>query len=101
MLAKAIGLPAANVEIGNAQGIDYLLVERYDRIRTQSTDTNILSLGRLHPEDFCQALNIAGKKYEHEGGPSIKQCFELIRKTSSAPLIDIPTLLDDNATPFL
>ena len=30
-LAAAIGLNVAKAEIGNVEGIDYLLVERYDR----------------------------------------------------------------------
>ena len=30
-LAQAIGLHTANMEIGKVEGIDYLLVERYDR----------------------------------------------------------------------
>ena len=30
-LANAIGMPTAKAEIGNVEGIDYLLVERYDR----------------------------------------------------------------------
>ena len=33
-------------------------------------------------------------KYQNEGGPSIKQCFELIRAASSTPVIDLQALLD-------
>ena len=33
-------------------------------------------------------------KYQNEGGPSIKQCFELVRTASSTPVIDLQALLD-------
>jgi serine/threonine-protein kinase HipA len=90
-LAQAIGLPAVNVAVGQVEGIDYLLVQRYDR--ALSTDTG--NLRREHQEDFCQALGIVPEhKYQNEGGPSLRQCFELIRATSSTPVIDLQVLLD-------
>ena len=33
-------------------------------------------------------------KYQNEGGPSLKQCFALLRKVSNAPVIDLAHLLD-------
>src|SRR6202142_2049337 len=33
-------------------------------------------------------------KYQKEGGPSLKQCFRLLREASSAPVIDLARLLD-------
>jgi serine/threonine-protein kinase HipA len=52
-------------------------------------------LERLHQEDFCQALGIVSEqKYQKEGGPSLKQCFALLREVSSAPVIDLARLLD-------
>ncbi|MFO0820453.1 MAG: HipA domain-containing protein [Pirellulales bacterium] len=49
---------------------------------------------RLHQEDFCQALGIdASRKYEQEGGPSLKQCAVIIRQHSSFPLLDLQQLL--------
>ena len=33
-------------------------------------------------------------KYQKEGGPSLKQCFALLRDVSSAPVIDLARLLD-------
>jgi serine/threonine-protein kinase HipA len=92
-LAAATGLPAAKVEVGIAEEIEYLSVERYDRTHTQSGTTTILD--RLHQEDFCQALNIVPEmKYQKEGGPSLKQCFALVRDVSSAPVVDLARLLD-------
>ena len=50
---------------------------------------------RLHQEDFCQAQGIVSEmKYQKEGGPSLKQCFGLLREVSSAPVIDLARLLD-------
>lgn len=92
-LAATAGLPTANVETRSVGGIEYLLVERYDRSRRETGDTS--SLERLHQEDFCQAQNIVPEtKYQKEGGPSLKQCFALLRHVSSAPVIDLSRLLD-------
>jgi serine/threonine-protein kinase HipA len=92
-LAAATGLPAAKVEVCVAEEIEYLSVERYDRTHIQSGGAT--RLDRLHQEDFCQALNIVPEtKYQKEGGPSLKQCFELVREVSSAPVVDLTRLLD-------
>lgn len=92
-LAGAIEIPAAKVETRTTEGIDYLLVQRYDRTRRPSTEG--APLERLHQEDFCQALNIPPEtKYQKEGGPSLKRCFGLLRDASSAPVIDLARLLD-------
>jgi serine/threonine-protein kinase HipA len=93
-LAAAAGLPAAAVEAKNVEGIDYLLVERYDRIHRPAPGGEPV-LERLHQEDFCQAHGIVSEhKYQKEGGPSLKQCFALLREVSSAPVIDLARLLD-------
>lgn len=87
-LAKKIGLNAVNASIHHAEGIPYLLVERYDRVKTEH------GIQRLHQEDFCQAMGISPEmKYQSEGGPSISDCFSLVRKVSSTPVIDIKALL--------
>lgn len=92
-LAAESGLPAANVEVRTAENIEYLSVARYDR--THITTGNATTVDRLHQEDFCQALNIApDMKYQKEGGPSLKQCFALVRDVSSAPVVDLARLLD-------
>lgn len=92
-LATAIGMPAAKVETRTAEGVEYLRVERYDRTHRQSGDATVLE--RLHQEDFCQAQNIVSEmKYQKEGGPSLKQCFRLLREASSVPVIDLARLLD-------
>lgn len=94
MLAAAAGLPSAPVEIRSVDGLDYLLVERYDRHHRVGPDGAQI-VERLHQEDFCQALGIVSEhKYQKEGGPSLKQCFGLVRSVSSAPVLDLRHLLD-------
>ena len=93
-LAAAAGLSAAAVETRNVEGMDYLLVERYDRLHRLATSSEPV-IERLHQEDFCQAYGIVSEqKYQKEGGPSLKQCFALLREFSSAPVIDLARLLD-------
>lgn len=89
-LAKAAGLPVADVELGRAEEIDYLLVSRYDREEDGSG-----ALVRVHQEDFCQALGIVSdRKYQSEGGPSVAQCVELLRRACTAPARDIVRFVD-------
>jgi serine/threonine-protein kinase HipA len=89
-LAHEIGLPTAGTEVGAVEGIDYLLVKRYDRARAGSN-----SLRRLHQEDFCQALGIIPEhKYQREGGPTLQQCFSLVRDITAVPIKDLQSLLD-------
>lgn len=92
-LAAAVDIPTAKVQTGAAEGVPYILVERYDRLPVTSSGKS--QLQREHQEDFCQALGIVSEhKYQSEGGPSLKQCFELVRETSSVPLVDLQTLLN-------
>jgi serine/threonine-protein kinase HipA len=94
-LARAVGMNAAHAETGQVEGIDYLLVERYDRTTSPDAQGVAQTLKREHQEDFCQALGIGPEnKYQAEGGPSLKQCFDLVRDASSAPVIDLQALLD-------
>lgn len=89
-LARACGLNAAAVETGKVADIDYLLAARFDR--TREADGNIQ---RVHQEDFCQALGVPAEiKYQAEGGPSLPDCFNLLREASTAPAPDIIALLD-------
>jgi serine/threonine-protein kinase HipA len=93
-LAAAAGLPVAKTEIRRVEDVEYLLVERYDRTHRQNSE-GVPVLERLHQEDFCQALGIVSEnKYQKEGGPSLKQCFALLREVSSAPVLDLARLLD-------
>lgn len=97
-LAAQIGLPVAPVWIvtPNARAGRLLLVERYDRARSGR------QVRRLHQEDFCQALGILSEhKYQNEGGPSLKQCFEVTRAVSVDPATDARNLLHWTCFNFL
>ncbi len=81
-LATAIGIPASNVQIRRAMDIVYLLVERYDRQLITARKVK-----RIHQEDFCQASGIVStSKYQVDGGPGLKQCFDLLYNTTSPAL---------------
>lgn len=96
-LAAMAGLPTAKVSIGQCEDIEYLLAERYDR----HTDQEGL-LNRLHQEDCCQAFGLPPHmKYQNEGGPSLAQCFDLVRDISSTPAPDILNFLDAVTFNFL
>lgn len=89
-LAKAIGLDVAAAEIRAVGDRPFLLVARYDRIRGRDG-----AVRRLHQEDFCQALGIVPElKYQSEGGPNLRQCFELVRNAAARPVVDLVRLLD-------
>lgn len=89
-LAALAGLRVAEVQLGEAGGSRFLQITRYDRESLADG-----RLQRLHQEDFCQALGcVPEQKYQQEGGPGLRQCFELIRSVSSAPALDVLHLLD-------
>ena len=93
-LAAEAGLPAVPVETMKINGIDCLIVGRYDRIHKVGPGPEP-AIERLHQEDFCQAQGIFPEhKYQKEGGPSLKQCFALLREVSSTPVIDLIRLLE-------
>lgn len=93
-LGRKINLPTAKAEIKKIENIDYLLIERYDR-QIKNSQINFQTVKRLHQEDFCQALGITSeKKYQNEGGPSLQQCFNLLREVSEIPVVDLDKLID-------
>jgi len=78
-LAKMMQLQPANAIIQQVQGVRFLLVERYDRMKNSDG-----TLQRLHQEDFCQALGyVPEMKYQNEGGPSLGQSFDFLRNTTN------------------
>jgi serine/threonine-protein kinase HipA len=93
-LAAAVGLPVSKAEIRHVEEVEYLQIERYDRMHRLNPE-GMSVLERLHQEDFCQAMGIVSEnKHQKEGGPSLKQCFALLREVSSAPVLDLARLLD-------
>jgi serine/threonine-protein kinase HipA len=85
-LADDVGLSAAKVaKRRSVSGIPYLEVERYDR------DVTADPIRRLHQEDVCQALGRPSEaKYQAEGGPSVVETVELLRRCSAVPAQDLP-----------
>lgn len=84
-LAAALKLVTAPSLIRTAGHHRFLLVERYDRSRHKDGHSE-----RVHQEDFCQALGRSSEtKYQHEGGPDLNNCFDLIRTATrpSAPSV--------------
>jgi serine/threonine-protein kinase HipA len=52
------------------------------------------TLRRLWQADFCQVAGVPSTvKYEFDGGPSFKDCYELLKKSSVAPANDLLNLL--------
>ena len=89
-LAKSVGLPVVNIELRSIKQTHYALIARYDRVRNKQGE----EVRRLHQEDFCQALGYGHtKKYQGCGGPSLQQCYQLVKDTSSNPAIDMQHLL--------
>jgi serine/threonine-protein kinase HipA len=89
-LAHNLGLLVAPTLLIPTTRQTVLAVARYDR----SVDADNRTI-RLHQEDFCQALGIAAEnKYQNEGGPSLKDCFELIRSATSNSATSILSFLD-------
>lgn len=87
-LAKSLDLDVPEVQLGEADGRTYLLVERYDRSVRKGIAT------RLHQEDFCQALSFApSRKYQEDNGPTFRDCVNLIGETA-IPALDLFKLID-------
>jgi serine/threonine-protein kinase HipA len=92
-LAEMIGLDTAKATTGRAGKRLYLLVERYDRLKTSAGE-----IIRVHQEDFCQLLGyFPSSKYEFtsssiRGGPDLKTLFDgaarFIQPGARLPLID-------------
>ncbi len=89
-LAAAAGLDVASVEARAIRDRRFLLVSRYDR--ATGSDGRVR---RIHQEDFCQALAVnPERKYSADGGPTLKNCFELLRRLALRPAVDVLKLLD-------
>lgn len=87
-LAEEIDMDVAKVVYRPDMG--GLLVERYDRLRNEDG-----RLKRLAQSDVCQILGIPSqKKYEAEGGPSLKQCIDAVAGQSSQPAVDVKRLIE-------
>jgi len=57
-LARTVGMNTAHIEIGKVEGIDYLLVQRYDRALNPEPPEGPGRLRTRTPGRFLQALGI-------------------------------------------
>lgn len=70
-----------------------LFVQRYDRYFYSNAARD--EFKRLHQEDFCQVLSIyPEKKYQEDGGVSIKQCFKIIDEHITLKLNAVDRMLN-------
>ncbi|MGN6110104.1 MAG: type II toxin-antitoxin system HipA family toxin [Kofleriaceae bacterium] len=90
-LARRVELDAVDAKLWTRTDPPSLLVERYDRLRSEDS----WPATRLHQEDLCQALGLPPEqKYEQEGGPSLANAIEVIRTHVRRPLADVARLLE-------
>ncbi len=88
-IVREFGFPVARCEIGKFGSQKALVVERFDRKKSDSGGYWL----RLPQEDLCQALGYpSSKKYEADGGPGITNIARLLA-TSDNAISDIGTFL--------
>lgn len=96
-LAQKAGLPVPASAVVDIGGLKVYMIERYDRQRSPAG-----GIGRLHQEDFCQALGVIPEmKYEQEGGPGFRACFRLVEEWSDEPVLDSLNLFNWTLFNFL
>ncbi|WP_235508281.1 HipA domain-containing protein [Agromyces sp. Soil535] len=78
-IGRRLGLLDYGVTVTEFAGLDTLVIERYDRAEDSPT-------GRVHQEDFCQALAIPRtQKYQEQGGAaSLARVQRLLATTADA-----------------
>lgn len=87
-LAAAVGLPVPRV-IVLTDPEPVLLIERYDRVVAGDR------IERLHQLDGCQLAGVLpAQKYESDGGPGYRACFDLVDAYSASPARDRLRLVD-------
>ena len=75
-LAHNLGIQTATVGTTEYGGRKLLVIDRFDRVVSSAGDVE-----RIHQEDFCQVLSLSPKKkYQSEGGPSLKQIATVLRQ---------------------
>lgn len=85
-LAARFGLPVPHAELIHGE-LTLLCVTRIDRSASPAP-------AATHMEDICQVMGLAPEnKYEREGGPRAADLFELVRRVSQMPALDIRALI--------
>jgi serine/threonine-protein kinase HipA len=94
-LARRAQLPAPPSSLLTIGDADCIVVERYDRTRTDDG-----TIERVHQEDTCQALGIdpgdqhGRAKYESHGGPALARIAELLNAYAPDPSVQLQALLE-------
>lgn len=87
-VAEKLGIQIPNIQIGQVNDTQYLLIKRYDR------EVNNDKIKRIHQEDFCQASNIpSAYKYQAEGGVDFKRCIDILKRTTR-PAVSIKQFVE-------
>jgi len=90
LLANQLKIIVPRVHLYYTQDIPCLFVQRYDRYYRDDT-----ALKRLHQEDFNQISGIfPEKKYQEDGGVSIKQCSTIIKNHTTAAAQNMASFLE-------
>jgi len=88
-LARRAGLNVPDTHARMIGDRRCIIVTRYDREPGPS------GVVRLHQEDFCQALRRPPeRKYQQEGGPTVRECIALLREWSTTPVLDLLAFVD-------
>lgn len=91
-MAAAVGIAVPPSTIRMVKDTPYMVIRRYDRVGVNGQG----DFRRLHQEDFCQALGrFPRQKYEKDGGPGWRECFELM--TEVTDVVTARTQLLDRA----
>jgi serine/threonine-protein kinase HipA len=76
-LARSISLTTVEAEVLDLAGRPTVVVSRYDR-RAEANGVT-----RIHQEDALQAIGKRDKKYEGDGGPSLRDFAEVLSRLGS------------------
>jgi serine/threonine-protein kinase HipA len=94
-LSRGLGLGAFSSEMIEVASRPVIVLERYDRVRTER------GVERIHQEDACQALGIdtsdrPARKYQASGGPSLRDVASLLARYQPRDNIRLLTLVTLN-----
>lgn len=92
-VARDLGLTTVEASVERFDDIDCLIVSRFDRSLVDG------QVARIHQEDACQALgrdaetNRRKGKYEHGGGPALREVAALLDRHAREPLAQLHQLV--------
>ena len=78
--ARMLGVPAAETQFHEFNGVPAVIVKRYDRVWVDG------KVERVHQEDLCQALGVGPEqKYEDQGGPGVASVASFLNEIAESP----------------